>query len=78
METHWLADLRRLRLQLAARAHVPAYIIFSDATLRDMCAKKPETREEFLQVSGVGEHKLNRYGRAFLEVIQKHLHEQNQ
>ncbi len=73
-----LADLRRLRLQLAARAHVPAYIIFSDATLRDMCAKKPETREEFLQVSGVGEHKLNRYGRAFLEVIQKHLHEQNQ
>ena len=73
-----LADLRRLRLQLAARAHVPAYIIFSDATLRDMCAKKPETREEFLQVSGVGEHKLNRYGRAFLEVIQKHLHGQNQ
>ena len=73
-----LADLRRLRLQLAARAHVPAYIIFSDATLRDMCAKKPETREEFLRVSGVGEHKLNRYGRAFLEVIQKHLHGQNQ
>ena len=45
------------------------YIVFSDASLYDMCAKIPETDEEFLEVSGVGQAKLARYGEAFLAAI---------
>ena len=58
--------LRALRKQLADAAGVPPYIVFSDATLRDMCAKLPATEDEFLDVSGVGATKLARYGEAFL------------
>ncbi len=66
-----LAELKALRNRLAAEAHVPAYVVFSDATLRDMCAKRPATPEEFLEVSGVGEYKLRRYGREFLRVLRR-------
>ena len=58
--------LRTLRKRLADEAEVPPYIVFSDATLRDMCAKRPATEDEFLDVSGVGATKLARYGEAFL------------
>ena len=58
--------LRTLRKRLADEAEVPPYIVFSDATLRDMCAKRPATDDEFLDVSGVGATKLARYGEAFL------------
>ena len=58
--------LRTLRKRLADEAGVPPYIVFSDATLRDMCAKRPATDDEFLDVSGVGATKLARYGEAFL------------
>ncbi|RDB63228.1 ATP-dependent DNA helicase RecQ [Gordonibacter sp. 28C] len=58
--------LRALRKRLADEAEVPPYIVFSDATLRDMCAKRPTTEDEFLDVSGVGATKLARYGEAFL------------
>lgn len=58
--------LRVLRKHLADEAKVPPYIVFSDATLRDMCAKQPATDEDFLEVSGVGATKLARYGEAFL------------
>lgn len=61
--------LRALRNQLAAEARVPAYIIFTDATLRDMCRKMPQSLAEFLQVSGVGKAKMERYGEAFLAAI---------
>lgn len=61
--------LRSLRKRLADEAGVPPYIVFSDATLRDMCAKKPATDDEFLEVSGVGATKLARYGEAFLAEI---------
>lgn len=63
------ARLKKLRAALAAKASVPAYVIFTDAALRDMCAKKPKTQAAFLQVSGVGEKKAARYGAAFLEEI---------
>ena len=66
-----LAELKALRNRLAAEAHVPAYVVFSDATLRDMCAKRPATPEEFLEVSGVGEYKLRRYGKEFLRVLRR-------
>lgn len=65
--------LRALRKRIADAAEVPPYIVFSDAALRDMCVKLPRTPDEFLDVSGVGEKKLARYGEAFLAEIAEHL-----
>ncbi|NHM16715.1 RecQ family ATP-dependent DNA helicase [Eggerthellaceae bacterium zg-887] len=62
--------LRVLRKTLADEAGKPPYVVFSDATLRDMCAKRPTTDDEFLAVNGVGETKLARYGKAFTAEIQ--------
>lgn len=62
-------DLRALRKELADEHGVPAYIICSDATLRGMCRRRPATREELLEVSGIGEKKAADYGEAFLEAI---------
>ena len=64
-------QLKALRLSLASDEGVPAFVIFSDATLYDMCAKLPANEKEFLNVSGVGEVKLKKYGHAFLEVIEE-------
>ena len=61
--------LAALRTELAREQDVPAYIIFSNAALVDMCAKRPRTIEEFLGVSGVGAKKAERYGEAFLAEI---------
>jgi len=61
--------LRKLRERLAAREHMPAYIVFSDATLRDMCRKRPSDEEEMLAISGVGRHKMEKYGKAFLSEL---------
>lgn len=63
--------LRELRNKLAMEAHVPAYIIFADAALRDMCRKMPVTRDEFLNVSGVGETKAEKYSEQFTAVISR-------
>jgi ATP-dependent DNA helicase RecQ len=52
---------------------MPAYIVFSDASLRDMTQRLPQTETEFLKVSGVGATKLERYGSAFLACIAEHL-----
>jgi ATP-dependent DNA helicase RecQ len=61
--------LKALRGNLAREAALPAYAIFSDASLRDMCRKKPRSREAFLDVSGVGAVKLEKYGDSFLAAI---------
>ena len=61
--------LRRTREKLATREYVPAYIIFSDATLRDMCNKRPANAEQMLAISGVGKYKMDKYGEAFLKAI---------
>ena len=68
--------LRRTREKLAAREFVPAYIIFSDATLRDMCNKRPSNAEEMLAISGVGKYKMDKYGEAFLHAIAAYEKEQ--
>jgi ATP-dependent DNA helicase RecQ len=65
--------LKALRFSLAQEANIPAYIVFSDATLRDMTHRLPRTEVEFLEVSGVGATKLERYGSAFLTCIAEHL-----
>ncbi len=62
--------LRTVRLELAKREQVPAYIILSNAALLDMAQKLPRTRQELLNVSGIGEVKAQRYGDAFLKAIQ--------
>ena len=61
--------LRGLRLRIAEKRGVPAYMIFTDATLRAMCAMLPETPEQLLEVPGVGETKLRAYGGEFLRAI---------
>lgn len=62
--------LRALRKNLAHEAKVPPYVVFNDRTLRAMVRRRPQTTEELLEVPGVGEVKLERYGQAFLEVLQ--------
>lgn len=64
-----LAKLKELRSQIAAATHVPAYIIFSDASLMDMCSKLPQTIDQFLLVSGVGVVKADRFGGPFVSAI---------
>lgn len=66
-----LDALKTLRKGIASKKSVPAYVIFTDATLIDMCKKCPETPDEMLEVSGVGRTKLEKFGKQFLEEIAK-------
>lgn len=61
--------LRTLRNKIASEQHVPAYIVFADVALRDMCLKMPCNNMEFLDVTGVGQAKLEKYGEAFIKEI---------
>lgn len=66
-----LDALKALRKSIASKKSVPAYVIFTDATLIDMCKKCPKTPDEMLEVSGVGRTKLEKFGKEFLEEIAK-------
>lgn len=66
-------QLRELRAEIAKKMKVPAYIVFSNATLRDMAVKKPLTLSQFFNVSGVGHEKAARYGESFLKVIKDYV-----
>lgn len=61
--------LRALRLEIAREESMPPYIIFSDKTLIDMAVRVPQSKQEMLNVSGVGENKYNKYGERFINVI---------
>ena len=61
--------LRALRRELAAQAGVPPYVIFHDATLRELAARRPADRVALGRIAGIGERKLNAYGDAFLAVL---------
>ena len=65
-------ELRKLRQKLARQKNVPAYIIFGDATLRDLARKTPSTPGALLLVSGIGIKKLESYGEQILETIRRH------
>ena len=65
--------LRVLRYQIAKEQGVPAYVVFGDASLKDMEAKQPLTISEFAEVSGVGEAKLDKYADVFLKEIAAHV-----
>ena len=66
------AVLKKLRFRLAQEANMPAFMLFSDAALRDMSARKPKTPQEFLLVNGVGQRKLELYGDLFLSEIRNY------
>ena len=63
-------ELRHLRKKIAVEKAVPPYVIFSDATLKDMARYLPMTKESLLNIKGVGERKYDQYGEAFLKVLQ--------
>lgn len=67
--------LKLLRKNIAMRQSVPAYVIFSDTTLREMSRTKPRNEKEFLSINGVGDNKLKRYGSMFLSEIEKYIDE---
>lgn len=69
VEETLLDSLHQLRKQIAEREHLPAYIIFSDAALEDMALKKPISLDEFSDIKGVGQIKLDKYGRVFIALI---------
>jgi len=64
-----LSQVKTLRLELARKHKVPAYVIFSNATLLDMISKRPTCREEMLKVNGVGQAKFEKYGDIFLDFL---------
>ncbi len=64
-----LEKLKTLRMQLAREQGVPPYIIFHDSTLIEMQAKRPKNLQELSTISGVGQQKLNRYGKVFLAAM---------
>lgn len=64
--------LKAERMRIAKELGVPAFVVFADATLMDMCLKMPENEKEMLEVSGVGNAKLKKYGKAFLKVIREY------
>ena len=66
------ARLSALRREIAQEQRVPPFIIFTNATLRDMAVKRPRTEAQMLRVEGVGQNKLARYGDAFLEEIRRY------
>ena len=70
--------LRELRIELARLERVPPYIIFGDKTLHDMCAKLPVDQYNMLQVAGVGEAKLMKYGTQFMNVIAEFVKEEQE
>ena len=64
--------LRQIRTTIAKEEKVPPYLVFADKSLVDMCSVMPETKEEMLTVSGVGEVKYERYGERFLLAIKEY------
>nr|WP_288272435.1 DNA helicase RecQ [uncultured Megasphaera sp.] len=65
--------LRAVRLELAKDEHIPPFVIFSDATLWDMAALKPDSLDAMSQIKGVGSFKLHKYGRQFVGAIQSYI-----
>ncbi len=70
-EERLFEKLRALRTEIAGEEKVPPYIVFSDKTLVHMCMVKPETKEDMLTVSGVGEFKYEKYGERFLKCVRE-------
>ncbi|MEM9977399.1 MAG: DNA helicase RecQ [Cyanobacteria bacterium P01_D01_bin.2] len=70
-ETLLLGQLRSLRKRLADEQSVPPYVVFADASLRQMAQQRPITTDTFASISGVGKRKLEQYGQVFTQEIQQ-------
>jgi len=68
-ELRLFETLREIRKKLARDSNVPPYVIFGDATLVEICSARPANKEEFLEITGVGQVKLERFGEIFLEAV---------
>lgn len=66
-----LGKLKELRSDLASEQNLPPYVVFSDKTLQEMVEKQPQTSLDFLQIKGVGQNKLDKYGEAFMALIKE-------
>ena len=62
-------NLRVARQQMAKKRRVPAYVIFNDKTLIELAKTRPKSFEEMLEISGIGEAKLKKFGQTLLDVI---------
>lgn len=69
--------LRGLRAYLANEEGVPPYLVFGDSTLKEFSTRMPQTKEQFLDISGVGEKKALKYGDKFIEKIKEYIEEKN-
>lgn len=69
--------LRELRKEIALREKIPPYIVFGDASIREMSEHMPQTMDEMLSIKGVGEHKFEKYGEEFIAAIKKYIDEEN-
>lgn len=65
--------LKAVRIELSLQYKVPAFIIFHNKTLIEMCQKLPKNIEEFLQISGIGKYKAEEYGASFISAINEYL-----
>ncbi|MGO2083054.1 DNA helicase RecQ [Vagococcus sp.] len=66
-----LLKMKTLRTDLASEQNLPPYVVFSDKTLQEFAEKQPQTPLEFLQIKGVGQNKLDKYGEAFMQLIKE-------
>lgn len=71
-DTDLFETLRQLRMVESQRLNVPPYIVFGDKSLRDMAEKKPMTNKAFLEINGVGDKKLKKFGKIFIQTIKEH------
>jgi ATP-dependent DNA helicase RecQ len=75
VDTGLFEEMRVLRREIAQERQVPPYVIFSDATLRDLARRRPSKPEQMLHVYGVGEAKMATFGNRFLECIRNYCRE---
>lgn len=71
-EQRLFEELRALRKQIADEQNLPPYVIFHDSNLRDMAQKRPQTLDGFMNISGVGASKRDKYGKRFIEAIRNY------
>ena len=75
LDNELFSKLKKVRMEFARIEEVPAYIVFNDATLVEMVKYLPKNEKEFLNISGVGEVKLEKYGNGFLNTINKYIYD---
>lgn len=76
-ENELFSILRELRMEISREEKIPPYVVFGDATLRELSIRMPITDEQFLDISGVGNSKLNKYGDKFINKIKEYIEEKN-